>query len=185
MLQGKWSEFINGNNESLGELYEELFQPLVFRTISYSIDREVARDIVSQVFAELIAAPLEVRKERWAKVLDPRAFLLVIIRNKALDHLRSSSNRHLILERYTEEQTLWESGELEKELATKLEKCMSLLDQKERKLLQLHLSGYRNNDIADELKIAEKTVRNRLSLTRKMLAVRWQQLFTLFFLLCH
>lgn len=176
-ISAQWSVFLEGDNLSLGALYEELFEPLVFRAISYTSDPEVARDIVSQVFAEMLAAPMSVRQERWSKVMDPNAFLLVIVRNKSLDHLRVTSNRLRILKGYIAENEKDILDDSEKELYTKLEKCIASLSEEERKLLDLHLNGYRNEEIANELKLAEKTVRNRLSTTRKLLAIRWQQLF--------
>ncbi len=179
-----WNFFLRGDNSALGSLYDEIFEPLVFCSIRYVNDPEVARDIVSQLFTELITTPPFSRFERWKKIRDPKAFLAVIVRNKSLDHLRVNSNRLRILENYPSEHDLSEQDDLEKQLSAKLEECISALKDVERKILELHLNGCRNGDIATELNITEKTVRNRLSLTRKILAIRWQQLFTLICLLC-
>jgi RNA polymerase sigma-70 factor (ECF subfamily) len=178
-ISSHWKNFLEGNNSALGSLYEELFEPLVFRAISYTGDPEIARDIVAQLFSELILSPKSVRIERWEKVKDPHAFLLVIVRNKCLDHLRVTTNRQRIHKVYALEQDVVVTEDQEKQLYLKLERCLASLSDEEQKLLDLHLNGYRNAHIANELNLKEKTVRNRLSLTRKVLAIRWQQLFIL------
>ena len=56
-LDNNWTAFLKGENNALGSLYADIFEPLVFRAISYTKDPEVARDIVSQLFMELVAVP--------------------------------------------------------------------------------------------------------------------------------
>ncbi len=178
-MDNYWTAFLKGENNALGSLYTDIFEPLVFRAISYTKDPEVARDIVSQLFMELVAVPKKARLERWKKVRDPKSFLAVIVRNKCLDHVRVFSNRQRLHKRLAEEAEVNVNEDDEMDFSIKLQECVSTLTDHERKLLKLHLNGYRNADIAHELKLSEKTVRNRLSLTRKMLAVRWQELFIL------
>jgi len=50
------------------------------------------------------------------------------------------------------------------------------LPLKEQQLLQLHLAGYNNEEIAERKNYYEKTVRNKLSLTRKKLIYLWKNL---------
>ena len=80
-------------------------------------------------------------------------------------------------------QAFFSEDSSEKELFGKLNQCISELSDAERKLLELHLDGYRNHVIAEELNLSEKTVRNKLSLTRKLLVIRWQKLFVFIWLL--
>lgn len=172
-----WSDYLEGDDRALGELYSTIFEPLVFRAIYYLREPENARDIVSQVFEELLSAPVEIRKHRWRDIRDTNAFLLVIVRNKCLDYLKVNANRQRILKGLPQEQALHPEENMEKELFAKLNECISQLSDEERQLLEMHLNGYRNAAIATELNLSEKTVRNKLSITRKLLTVRWQQLF--------
>ena len=172
-----WSDFIEGDNRALGELYVSMFEPLVFRAISYTGDPEIARDIVSQLFSELLSSPVNVRQKRWIKVRDPFAFLLVIVRNKSLDYLKVTRNRDRILKHFAHDQKEVIEDSTETELYVKLAQCVAELSESERELLELHLNGYKNAAIAQELQMSEKTVRNKLSLTRKVLMMRWNQLF--------
>jgi DNA-binding NarL/FixJ family response regulator len=56
-----------------------------------------------------------------------------------------------------------------------------LLNEKEKELFQLHLDGFNNLEIAGKHTINEKTVRNKLSMTRKKIAHFYKNQF-LFFL---
>jgi RNA polymerase sigma-70 factor (ECF subfamily) len=178
-----WIDFLEGDNHALGEMYVAVFEPLVVRAIYYTRDIENARDIVSQLFAELLLAPKEVRRDRWSQVRDPKSFLSIIVRNKCMDHLRVVSNRQRILKTIPQNHASFYEDSSEKELFVKLNQCISELSDEEQKLLELHLDGYRNHVIAEELNLSEKTVRNKLSLTRKLLVVRWQKLFIFIWLL--
>ncbi len=182
-LEKHWFDFLEGDNHALGQLYTVIFEPLVFRAISYTGDPEIARDIVSQLFSELLSSPLNVRKGSWSQVRDIKAFLVVIVRNKCLDYQRVKVNRQRILKNYANEQVSFSEDSPEKELFVKLDRCISELSADERSLLELHLNGYRNTEIASDLHLSEKTVRNKLSLTRKVLALKWHKLFILMGLL--
>ena len=182
-FEKQWTEFLDGDNHALGEMYVAVFEPLVMRAIYYTRDLENARDIVSQLFTELLLVPKDIRRERWCQVLDPKSFLSVIVRNKCLDHLRVVSNRQRILNSMPQNQAFFSEDSSEKELFGKLNQCISELSDAERKLLELHLDGYRNHVIAEELNLSEKTVRNKLSLTRKLLVIRWHKLFIFIWLL--
>lgn len=184
-LEKQWSHFLVGDNDALGKLYTDIFEPLVFRSISYTGDPEIARDIVSQLFSELLSSPVNVRQERWIKVRDPLAFLLVIVRNKSLDYLKITRNRDRILKHFAHDQQEVLEDSTETDLYVKLAQCVAELSESERELLELHLNGYRNAAIAQELQMSEKTVRNKLSLTRKVLTMRWNQLFIIITALWH
>jgi RNA polymerase sigma-70 factor (ECF subfamily) len=47
------------------------------------------------------------------------------------------------------------------------EEILSILSPKEQEIFQLHLDGYKNEEIAEKQKLTEKTVRNKLSISRK------------------
>ncbi|MEY3200008.1 MAG: hypothetical protein RJA13_1966 [Bacteroidota bacterium] len=59
-----WNRFLRGDNEALGELYSDLFEPLVFVSFYYVKNNETARDIVSNLFVSLLVTSVEVRNEK-------------------------------------------------------------------------------------------------------------------------
>jgi RNA polymerase sigma factor (sigma-70 family) len=57
-----------------------------------------------------------------------------------------------------------------------LEYCLNELSDEERKLINLHIVGFNNHEIGEKLQISEKTVRNKLSSSRKRIIKLWHQI---------
>lgn len=169
-----WNEYVNGNNSALGELYTAIFEKLVFHAIYYTKNPETARDIVSELFVSLIELYSEERRQRWSKIQYVEALLLAIVRNKCLDYLKIKSGRLRILEEQSS--NLVQNPHEELEQIKHLEQCMNELKEDERNLMNLHLHGFNNHEIGDSLQISEKTVRNKLSLSRKRIIKLWHQM---------
>ena len=176
-MNEKWNEFLKGNNLALASLYKNLFQPLLFGSIKYTRDLEISRDIISELFTILLETSLEDRCSKWKEVREVEAFLTIIIRNKSIDSIRTKTNRNKL------------GNDLIKNQATKTEneyiyedykeKCISHLNDVEKVLILLHLDGYKNQEIGVKLNYTEKTVRNKLSLSRKKLVYFWKNLIIL------
>ena len=168
-----WSLFISGDNDALGKLYNLLFEPLVFVSFYYVKNNEDARDLVSDLFVKLLATSITERKEKWHDVKIIQAYLSKSVRNKSIDFLRFAKNKNtlnLLVDKQSEEPTY-----------PLREDYFALLSEKERELFQLHLDGFNNLEIAGKHTINEKTVRNKLSMTRKKIAHFYKNQF-LFFL---
>ena len=157
-----WKRFMAGDNHALGELYSILFEPLVFSSYFYVRNHEIARDIVSELFVSVLIVPVEDRHTKWGSVKEIKGYLSVAIRNKSIDYFRANTNHAAIakdvLSTEPSEMHVFPLEELEK------------LPTAELELFQLHLAGYKNEEIAQNIGISEKTVRNKLSLIRKKLA---------------
>lgn len=169
-----WKNYILGDDHSLGELYASIFEKLVFRAIYYTKNHEVARDIVADLFVSLLELTHFEREDRWKNILNVEALLLAIVRNKCLDYLKISRNRLRILESQKAENF---NDEQEKnDLIQHLERCMNQLTDNEFKIIQLHFKGYSNREIGKNMNVAEKTIRNKLSLSRKRIIKLWNQM---------
>jgi RNA polymerase sigma factor (sigma-70 family) len=171
-----WFKYIEGDNQALGQLYELFFERLVFKAIYYTKNPEVARDIVSGLFVYLIETPKEMRLEKWSKHSQFELLLTTIVKNKCLDYLKSyqvkniKSTNGLTIEPKLQSENM---SSLRKEI----DESLQLLKEDERLFFQAHLNGFSNEELAQTFQINEKTVRNRLSLTRKQLAKIWWQSF--------
>lgn len=169
-----WEEYINGNNHALAKVYEPYFQPLVFVALKYVRDLDLAQDITSELFTKLLETDLPERKEKWSEINDIKAFLTTIVKCRALDHLKIQKNRNRIL---SENQILLEEyTDNKKQEFDHLKTCISELPKEEQELVSLHLSGYKNHEIAEALNYSEKTIRNKLSTSRKNLIYLWKNL---------
>jgi RNA polymerase sigma factor (sigma-70 family) len=171
--QKYWTLFLQGDDRALGDLYHVLFEPMVFVAYHRVKNMEHARDIVSELFVSLLATSTEARRMKWQNVESIQAYLTTAVKNKAIDYLRTKKSHVEIL-------TL-----LPQEHAQEQETDMSILEElihypkKETELFQLHLDGYSNTEIAEKKMISEKTVRNKLSMTRRKMALHYKSFLTL------
>lgn len=176
-----WNEYVNGNNSALGELYNAIFEKLVFRAIYYTKNPETARDIVSELFVSLMELNKIERLKRLSETKNVEALLLAVVRNKCLDYLKINAGRLRILENRKANSVTNIHEEID--MVKHLEKCLDELNNDDRVLLNLHLSGFNNHEIGETLQISEKTVRNKLSLSRKRIIKLWHQMSILIYFL--
>ena len=177
-MEENWNDFINGNNRALASLYEDLFQPMLFISIKQTQDPELSRDVVSEFFVSLLETTIEDRKTKWIEIKELKAFFTVIIRNKSIDAIRTKTNRNRIETNLGNHKiTFYENEYAHLE---HFEKSIALLNEKEKELYILHFTGYSNIEIGEQLNYSEKTVRNKLSLSRKKLIHLWKNLILLF-----
>jgi len=174
MIKEHWEDFIHGNNAALTFVYEPLFEPLLFVALKYVRNTEVAQDITSEMFTRLLETEIAVRKTKWSQIRDIQAFLSTIIKCRAIDHIRQEKNRQRL--RNENLTTPFYTDVKQKEELDHLNVCILKLPIEEQQLLQLHLAGYNNEEIAERKNYNEKTVRNKLSLTRKKLNYLWKNL---------
>lgn len=156
-----WDQFIKGDNKALGELYSDLFEPLVFVSFYLVKDNEVARDIVGELFVSILSESIADRKMKWNQVNSVKSYLSKAVKNKSIDYLRKNKLNV----------TLSETSETELNVNDNpfYAENLSRLSEQEANFFQLHLDGYKNEEIAEKTNLSEKTVRNKLSLTRKKL----------------
>ena len=154
-----WSAFLSGNKSALGELYHELFEPLVFTAFYFVKNNEIARDIVSDLFVQLLETSLEDRQRKWSSLESVKGYLSMAIKNKSIDSLRKSKNRASIDRRILPDDKV--------EMDVFSNEPLTILNGQDQKIMHLHLAGYKNKEIAEQSKLSEKTVRNKLSLIRK------------------
>lgn len=165
-----WDRFVQGDDVALGKLYSELFEPLVFVSFYLVKDNDVARDIVGDLFVTLLAE--ENRKSKWLNVNAVKTYLAAAVRNKSIDYLRKYKPQEKNTTRIDTEITLEENPFYAESL--------NLLNKDEKALFQLHLDGFKNEEIAENYQVSEKTVRNKLSLSRKKMKSYFNSLLIFF-----
>jgi len=145
------------------QLFRDHYQPLCLFAYSYLKDMEAAKDVVQDVFTTL-----------WIKSAEKNirpplaAFLYTLIRNKILDRIKHSKVEAKYLASLKQVMSLSEALPdrmyIEKELYDQIEKEISQLPEKMRIIFEKSRKEYKSNqEIAEELSISNKTVRNQLS----------------------
>ena len=170
--QSLWNRFVHGENDALGELYSEFFEPLVFVSFYLVKDNNVARDIVGDLFVFLLAVEVKDRKTKWLEVNSVKSYLSVAVRNKSIDYLRKTKLHVSKIDALDAPITMEENPFFAESLM--------LLRDEEKEVFQMHLDGYKNEEIAKKQQLTEKTVRNKLSLTRKKMRTYFKSLLIFF-----
>jgi RNA polymerase sigma-70 factor (ECF subfamily) len=167
-----WEQFVKGENEALGELYSELFEPLVFVSFYLVKDNEVARDIVGELFVSILSVEIEDRQMKWEHVNTVKSYLSTAVKNKSIDYLRKNKLISVLTEAHEKE--------FKVEVNPFYAENLKRLTKEEEQFFQLHLDGYKNEELAKQFELSEKTVRNKLSLTRKKMRTYFKSLLIFF-----
>lgn len=168
--------YLNGNDDALGKLYVHYYHSLVMIAYKYTTDNEKSRDVVGAVFEKLLQLNAQKRQQI---ILHPQKglypFLVTIIKNKCLDSLKTNKlqeeiKKHLVtllLPNSTNAAFIRFEVEAIKQLLNNLPK-------REREMIELHLQGYKNEEIAVQLNISYNTVRNTLHNAKQRIKKLWQ-----------
>jgi RNA polymerase sigma factor (sigma-70 family) len=168
--------FINGNDEALGELYTLYYSSLIMVAYKYTQDTEKSKDIVGQVFEKLLSLT---NAKRQTFFLHPEKglypLLLSIIKNKALDEIKQNKLHQEIKKQIESTISFFSTNAIfvrfEEEAIKQL---IDYLSNREKEILQLHLQGFKNDEIATQLNISYNTVRNTLHNAKQRVKKLWQ-----------
>ncbi len=177
-----WSNYVQGDNKALSTLYVQVFEALLLKAFYLTKDQEEAKDIVADLFTFLVHMPKEQRGKKWSDIKDVESFLFGCVKKKSLAFLRRKQARSKLLHHVNLMSNLVD--ESKETIAQFLTESLRSLNPTEQHLYQLHFEGYSNHEIAALLKISEKTVRNKLSLSRLKLSKVWKHWSTLLIVVC-
>jgi RNA polymerase sigma-70 factor, ECF subfamily len=170
------------DNEELifRQLFEKHYEGLVRFALSYLHDKYLAENIVQESFVTLWE-----KRTGLAENYNVKSFLVIIVKNKCINHLETSRNR-LRIERILRELSLREIDidlytlqsldpqELFKEeIEHLLEAAIDELPYKTRKVFMLsRMRGDTNREIARQLNITEKGVEFHMTKALKALHIK-------------
>ena len=142
----------------------------------YTTDTERSRDVVGAVFEKLLHLQTQKRQQI---ILHPQKglypFLVTIVKNKCLDGLKTNKlqdeiKKHLgnlLICNSTNAAFIRFESEAIKHL-------LNNLPNREKEIIELHLQGYKNEEIAIQLNISYNTVRNTLHTAKQRIKKLWQ-----------
>ena len=157
--------------------YQKLFVRYYGRLCCYVYhllgDREDAEDVVQDLF-------LTLWNNRKKITIDENVsgYLYKMAKNLALNHIRTQMNYQTVLENREEPPPYYEEISLETEEFRKLLfECINLLPDRCKEILLLHrVKGLKQKEIADQLSISVKTIKNQIGASlqrlRKCLEVK-------------
>ncbi len=149
-------------------LFKRMFSPLCQFCIKFVKSREVAEEVVSDVFYSIW------KNRNRLMVSSPKAYLYTSVRNKGLDHLRKikkmvhcdlDSATHLIADSADGQEMLVLS-----ELASVLDKSIAKLPKQCRRIYEMSRDeGLKYREIASILQVSVKTVETQMGRALKHL----------------
>lgn len=168
--------YMSGDPEALTPLYLEHRPRLLLLAYGICRNKEVARDAVQDVFEKLCRLPTNLRRAYFGhdrSNLD--AWLRVAVRHRVNDILKVSAAREK--KNAANRSRLDACSENDVDQALSLEACSALLDllkNRQREVMMLHVSGYRNEEIAGMLHLTYNTVKNNIYEARQLLRRHWR-----------
>lgn len=177
-------EFIKRINEkqnhAFQRLFHELYRSLVYFSYGYVERKDVAEDIVQEAIVRLWE-----NSSSYPSYNSLKTYLYISVRNASMDYCRHKQVEHRYLS-----QVMANSGNNEEELDLKImqeELYRSLLQVIEelpprcQEIFKLHLSGLKNEEIAQQLSLSIETVKTQKK--KAMLYLRKRLSGTFFLLL--
>ncbi|UZD21143.1 RNA polymerase sigma factor [Algoriphagus halophytocola] len=148
-------ELRKGNVKAYRTLFQEFYDSLCLFANKYLQDFDNSEDIVQEAFITV----WDYRKDinSYASL---KSFLYTVTKNKCLSFLKNNARKNDLLNGasfFTE--MFYEANVVEEETYRLLEKGIKELPDQSRKIIQLHLEGFKNQEIADELNISINTVK--------------------------
>ena len=172
----EWQAYLEGDNMALSSQYSRYRPSLLLIAYNYLRNTTAAQDVVHDVFERLLSSPKNERKHLFAALTsNPGGFLHVVVRNKCLDEMKVLKNREKIvgLIRHTfklhEENTAYDR--FEKDYFNTM---LSNLEPREKEIIELHLSGFGNDEISTKLNISYNSVKNNIYEAKKKLRKVWK-----------
>lgn len=167
--------YCNGDNKALTQLYKLWLPELYLIAFRYTKQQEDAEDIIADCFEKILQVPIAKRNQKFIEQgIQLKALLIVMVKNKSLDVLKTKKNRNRIVEGIKHLFPIkTNNASLENLTNENFNLLLSCLPEKESVILKLHIEGYTLQEISQNRNIAEKTVSNILALARKKVKELW------------
>lgn len=168
--------FCEGDNSAIAKQYKQWSAELYFIAFRYLKNEKDTEDVVADCFEKLLLLPLEKRKQKFiTEQINLKALLIVMVKNRSLDHLKTAKNRNRIIDGI---KNIWPTKSVNASGIVfsneNFEKMLVCLPIKEQTILKMNLEGYKHEEISQHLNVSEKSISNSLSLSRSKIKNLWE-----------
>lgn len=169
-------QFCKGDNQALSQLYKEGLPQFYLIAYRYTKSQQEAEDIVADCFEKLFYMPLQKRHQKFIEEqINLKALLLVMIKNKSIDVVKTKNNRGRIVEGIKLFLPIAVFNGAKQSLTDEnFKSILNCLPEREKIIITLSMEGYTNKEVADQLGISEKTAANQLAIIRKKIKELWK-----------
>lgn len=160
-----WNTGPDKMKESFQRIYKESYDALVGFAESYVARRDVAEDIVQEVFAGLWE-----KNVHFLSRAALNSYLYTSVKNSSLDFLKHQDVENRYAERFLSDakENRWEA-ELDEEVMKLLFQAIDHLPERCREIFLMHLDGFSNEEIACQLHLSILTVKTQKKKAMKVL----------------
>ena len=154
----EWTIIINTNSKGWG-----------------SFDYKEAEDVVADCFEKIFAMPTKNRQKKFIEEeINIKALLLVMVKNKSLDVIKTKNTRNRIVDGIKKFLPIEVFNGVKQNLTDdNFIALLSCLPEKEKHIITLSIEGFSNTEIGNQLNLSEKTIANLLSMARKKVKELW------------
>jgi RNA polymerase sigma-70 factor (ECF subfamily) len=173
----------NHNSIAFQQFYNKYYQRLLSFIVTFTNDREQAKDIVQEAFVILWTNRKSIDTSK-----SPKSYIFFIAKNIFIDHYRKEKrdNQFLIdLKETALRERIEDNGE---EIGRRIEKMNNLIEilpEKCKMILKMNkIEGLKYQEIADHLDISLKTVESQMRIAYKKIREQYKKDDLIFFLHC-
>lgn len=148
-----------GDYASYNKLFVRYYSRLCYYVYRLLTDKEDAEDVVQDLFLTLWNNRSKIEIEE-----NVSSYLYKMAKNLALNHIRTKANYRSLLENQQDTLSYYEENHLEtEEFRIILYDCIDRLPERCKEVLLLHrVKGLKQKEIADQLSISVKTIKNQI-----------------------
>lgn len=168
-----WNRICNHDDDKAFEaLFHQLNSKLTRFCVLYVCQREVAEEIISDVFVRCW-----VNRKALADVQNPASYLFVAVKNLSLNHIKKFSSVHLVQLEDSDEVDIVDMNNPQKEFERKelflqMDKAIATLPRQCRIVFRLiKEDGMKYKEVAEILNISPRTVQTQLFRAIKKLSL--------------
>lgn len=171
-MNKKW----DGSEASFRNLFDEFYPALCMFAYGYVKDEAEAADIVSECFLTFWNS-----RAKFDNYLKIKSFLYIIVRNCSLNYIRAHRYKTEDVSDL-ESSVFFTNNLIEKEAFRIFYRAVNSLPERSREVILLSLDGLKNNEIAEELSIAESSVHTLKKIAYKKLKLLLKDYYYLVFI---
>ena len=180
IMIGAEDKFLKSLNSKQPEAFKVLFREFYNTMISFSlnfiIEKEVAEDIVQELFANIWE-----NNYQFYSLPSLKTFLYRSVKNAAINHLKHEKVKQRSMPLHVCE--VYEEPDdfkmIEEEMYKILFEVIDSLPKRCKEIFELHLAGRKNEEIANLLNISILTVKTQKSRAMQILRTHMGELFSL------
>jgi RNA polymerase sigma-70 factor (ECF subfamily) len=176
IIQKEILRFCEGDDQALTIFYIKWLPELYLVAYRYLNNKNDTEDVISECFEKLLKMPTPLRQRKFIeKGISLKALLLVMVKNKCLDHIKINKNRSRILEEIKFTFQNFSKNAADDYFAREsVSELMSCLPKQEQTIIELKVKGFDRQEIGKQLNLSPKSVSNSLSKSRTTIKELWK-----------